>query len=329
MQLGDWRRLLGKGNFATLKEEFGKTHWTLVSTGMAALELALAGLGIGKGDKVVLPTQSCFTVGASIIRLGATPVFIDTDRSLVLNDSLASLKLDWSEVKAVIAVHAYGLPCNIKVLRQICQSVPIIEDASLAFGLRQSDQQIGQFSDIVVSSLGLGKPLDTMEGGLLMSNSSVFGELIDRRKRESRMANLPPLPYAASSYLLKALADRLPKTSIELNERREAVKVIAEAVSSLGCFVYKPPPGSQPCWHRIPVWVSNKILQERLLQVQSDGLMVQKPHTLETPELPMFVNNSIRITSSEAMDKEILLLIKVQKVSLAKAWIDKLNKEGE
>lgn len=316
----------------SIKQELGKLlgkqHVSMVSTGMAAIETALAALNIGQGDHVLLPSESCYTVGAAIVRTGAVPVFMDTGKALVIGKGPAWEQVNWQSVKAIIAIHEHGLPCDIKMIRQTFPSIPIIEDASLAFGLEQGNQSIGEYSDIVVMSLGPGKPLDTNGGGILATNDERVMNVLDKGAGRSRYNAQPPLPYEVSDNLFYFLELQMPVAWQQLEERRKAAKMIYDHLAGPGFETYKLPEGSKPCWHRIPVWAANNKLRADLLQSSNADIRVLPPHSTLTCDLPMFSNRHVRIKACDPMHSENFLLIKAKAVDAAEKWIDGLKKSS-
>ena len=165
----------------------GVKHAAVVSSGTAAIHLALIILGVKPGDEVIAST---FTFSATInpvVYLGATPVLIDSERStwnmdpelleIAIKKSLSKGKLP----KAIIPVHLYGMPANLNVIKRIADhyDIPVIEDAAEALGSRYMDKPLGSFGKMSVISFNGNKILTTSGGGALLSNDS---ELTNKAK---------------------------------------------------------------------------------------------------------------------------------------------------
>ena len=134
-------------------------------SGMDAIRGALAMLGVGPGDEVVLPTYVCESVERSIRDAGATPVYSDVNSEAVL--SAQSVKgVMTPATRAIIGVHALGHLCDIPSLRAL--GVPVVEDACQAFGLRTPWGMAGTVGDLGVYSFHATKCLATGEGGMLV-----------------------------------------------------------------------------------------------------------------------------------------------------------------
>jgi len=313
-----------EASVAKLITAYGKRHATFVSTGMAGLELALTVLNIVPGDKVLVPVEACYSVAASVLRVGAHPVFVDVDKTLLL--TFQDLPID-QPFRAIIAVHPFGLPCNIAALRQgVGRRVPIIEDVSLAFGLQQNTSKPGSYADIVVSSLGAGKSVDIGEGGVVLSESNNVSQLLDRRSSDSRVRDQPPLPYALSPAALRLLPRALRAAKSRLGIRRSAVARIGPRLESFGFQVWHAQLGDLPCWHRLPVWASPELKQAAITaNLIAKTEVAQLPHTVDAPDLPMFAGRSSRVGNGDRRDVANLLLLRPE-IDRLDRWMSTLER---
>jgi dTDP-4-amino-4,6-dideoxygalactose transaminase len=111
-------------------------HCVGVASGTAALELALAGLGIGRGDEVIVPTNTFVATATAVVAVGATPVFIDVDPSTLLMTAAGLEEALSSRTAAVIPVHLYGQPVDMDDINAVATaaSIAVIEDAAQAHG---------------------------------------------------------------------------------------------------------------------------------------------------------------------------------------------------
>lgn len=160
----------------------GVNHAAALSSGTAALHLALVMLGVGRED-VVLCQSFTFSASANpIVYQGATPVFVDSETETwnICPDSLeTAIKGEQSKgkkVKAVIAVHLYGMPAKMQEITDICTryEVPLIEDAAEALGSTYLGQKLGSFGLLNVLSFNGNKIITTSGGGALLSNDENF-----------------------------------------------------------------------------------------------------------------------------------------------------------
>lgn len=144
-----------------------------VNSATSGLHLALESLGIGKGDEVLLPTLT-FTATAEVIRyLGATPVFVDVDRTMNIDVDLLKSKLT-KKTKAIVPVHFGGRPCNMKVIWKFAQmhGLGVVEDAAHALGSKYYGNKVGNgYSDATVFSFYATKCITTGEGGMVVTKN--------------------------------------------------------------------------------------------------------------------------------------------------------------
>jgi len=161
----------------------GAKYACAVNSCTAALHLAVEAIGIGPGDKVLVPTLT-FTASAEVVRyMGADPVFIDVEygTGLVSPSILQKALIEHPDVKAIILVHYAGQAAQMKVdggegILDICRknNVRIIEDAAHAFPTKFGNQFIGSFGDITCFSFYANKTITTGEGGMLVTDDEAI-----------------------------------------------------------------------------------------------------------------------------------------------------------
>jgi dTDP-4-amino-4,6-dideoxygalactose transaminase len=158
----------------------GSSHAAAVSSGTAALHLALKLVGVGVGDEVFCSTLTFSASANPIAYLGATPVFIDSDRVSwnmdpeLLQAALAQRAKAGKLPKAVVLVHLYGQSADIDPILKACQEygVPMIEDAAEALGATYKDRSPGTFGNIGIFSFNGNKIITTSGGGMLVSEDA-------------------------------------------------------------------------------------------------------------------------------------------------------------
>lgn len=153
-------------------ERIGRKHGIAVANGTAALEVAVASLGIGPGDEVVLPSFTIISCAAAVVRSGARPVFVDSD-PMHWNMDVPSLEACITErTKAIMAVHTYGLPTDMAALKVVAErhGLPIIEDAAEAHGLVMDGKTAGGFGHVSTFSFYANKAITTGEGGMVLTD---------------------------------------------------------------------------------------------------------------------------------------------------------------
>lgn len=144
-----------------------------VSNGTVALHLSLIALGIGSGDEVIVPSLTFVATAASVLHSGATPVFIDSGSKTYNIDVDLIEKAITDKTKAIIAVHLYGQPSNMKEINKIAKkyNLNVIEDAAEAHGAKYHGVPVGSMSDLATFSFYGNKILTTGEGGMITTNN--------------------------------------------------------------------------------------------------------------------------------------------------------------
>ena len=163
-------------------------HGVAVSSGTAALHLALVTLGIGPGDEVVVPSLSFIATANSVRYVGATPVFADVEEH---TQNLTAVTVEQAltlKTRAVIVVHQGGVPADITAVRKLCEprGIMVVEDAACALGSTYRGQPIGSHSELVVFSFHPRKLITTGEGGMIVTCRQDFAGHT-RRLREHGM----------------------------------------------------------------------------------------------------------------------------------------------
>jgi len=158
----------------------GRPVKTLTSA-TAAVEVALQLCGIGKGDEVITCAESFFTVLNMIVKVGATPVFVDCDL-VTRNIDLAAVEAAiTSRTKAVMPTHWPGTLVDLDALYALARrhKLRVIEDAALVIGSQWNGRNVGAIGDLVTFSFHPNKNITTIEGGALIVNDAQEARRVD------------------------------------------------------------------------------------------------------------------------------------------------------
>ncbi len=181
----------------------GIDHVAALSSGSAAIHLALIILGIQPGDEVICST---FTFAASanpICYLGARPVLVDSEPETwnidpkLLKEAIEARIKAGNRPKAMVIVHLYGMPAKMDELMTIAReyAIPVVEDAAEALGSTYKGQKLGTFGDLGVYSFNGNKIITTSGGGALVSRNQQY---IETARYLSTQARDPALHYQHS-----------------------------------------------------------------------------------------------------------------------------------
>lgn len=148
-----------------------------VTSGTAALDCAMAALGIGPGDEVIVPAYTWWSDYTCVVQAGALPVFADIDRTLTLDPVEFELKIT-PRTKAVIAVHLLGGPCDMQPILEIARSrkIAVVEDCAQCVGGSYRGKKLGSLGDIAIYSFQINKMITSGEGGAVATNDPLLYE---------------------------------------------------------------------------------------------------------------------------------------------------------
>ena len=181
------------------------SHVAALSSGTAAIHLALVILGVKSGDEVICQSMTFSASANPIAYQGATPVFIDSEQSTwnmsprFLEDAIKERIRLGKKPKAIIVVHLYGMPAQIDKITSIAQEyqIPLVEDAAEALGSTFNGQQLGTFGDVGILSFNGNKIITTSGGGALVSKNNEY----IRKARFLSTQALDPAPHYQHSQI--------------------------------------------------------------------------------------------------------------------------------
>lgn len=302
-------RVLRSGNVvqgpqvAAFEDEFGALvagrHCVAVNSGTSALLLALAGLGIGAGDEVIVPSFT-FAATANAVRLtGATPVFGDIDPATFCLDPAAVAALIGPRTTAIMPVHLYGHPAGMRALGELAarHGLAVVEDAAQAHGAQLDGTPVGAFGAAACFSFYPTKNMHALEGGMVATPDADLARrirLLRNQGMERRYANelvgynlrLTDVAAAIGREQLRKLPD--------WNERRRAnaAKLDAGLAGVRDVAVPVAAPGVTHVYHQYTVRVANgrrDALQEHLAE-SGIGCAVYYPTPVH--RLPPFADDA-------------------------------------
>jgi 8-amino-3,8-dideoxy-alpha-D-manno-octulosonate transaminase len=165
-----------------------------VSSGTAALRVALAGLGIGPGDEVITQAFTFVATVEAIVDAGVQPIIAEVDNSLNMDPADFERKIT-DKTKAVIVVHMLGIPCDMNPILKIAREkgIKVIEDTAWGCGGQYEDQYLGTIGDIGTYSFDFAKTITTGEGGMVVCKDPVIAEKC-RAYHDHGHENNPKLP---------------------------------------------------------------------------------------------------------------------------------------
>lgn len=289
----------GKQPYQELEEKFaayiGTRRAVSCSSGTAALHLAMAGLGIGPGDEVIVPEFSMIATAWAVSYTGAIPVFVDCGPDLNIDPEGIKAAIT-PKTKAIIVTHVYGRPCAMEWIANIAAAhdLFLVEDACEAHGGEYGGRKLGAWSDVGCFSLYRNKIIQCEEGGLITTDN---GELADRiadlksmafGNRHDYLHERVGFNYRITNMQAAHAAGELARIE-EFNAKRRQVAAWYDEV--LAAYALPRPAGSV-------IWVYDILLpseeaRDRVLEgLRAEGVAVRyffKPMSMQ----PMYLGDRI------------------------------------
>ena len=160
-------------------EKLGVRYCTLTASGTQSLTAALIALEIGPGDEVLVPACTYMATALAVLSAGAIPVIVDIDDSITIDPQAVETAVS-PRTKAVIPVHMWGLPCDMKRIMRVAQKhgLFVVEDACQSVGGAYEDKMLGSLGHIGAFSFNYYKNMTCGEGGAVVTNRKKWADRI-------------------------------------------------------------------------------------------------------------------------------------------------------
>ena len=280
-----------------------------LSSGTAALHLALNILGVGKGDIVIC---SSFTFSASVnpvVYQGATPYLIDSEEETwnmdpeLLEEAIKKLVKKGQKPKAIVPVHLYGMPAKLKEIMNIAKyyNIPVIEDAAEALGSKYHNKALGSFGTMGILSFNGNKIITTSGGGALISNNP---EYISKAKFLSTQARDDAPHYQHSSigynYRMSNVVAGIGRGQMQVLDervmrRREINSIYKKELNEIeGITFQEELPGYFSNFWLTTIWITREDIRIALETENIESRPLWKPMHLQPvfKDAPRLVNNT-------------------------------------
>lgn len=177
-----------------LAQYLGHGKVAVLSSGTAAIHLALIMLGVQRGDEVIVSSLTFSGSANPIVYQAATPVFVDSEKDTwnmnpeLLEEAIKDRIKNGKKPKAIILVHLYGMPAKMDELMDIAKKykIPVVEDAAESLGANYKNRLTGTFGDISVLSFNGNKVITTSGGGALASANEAYVRLAKKLSTQAR-----------------------------------------------------------------------------------------------------------------------------------------------
>jgi len=271
-----------QGSYVTQFEQaFAKFHDVpkalTVSNGTTALHLALAGLGIGPGDEVIVPDLTFAASANVVIHCGAKPVLADVDpRTWTLDPADFARKIT-PRTKAVMPVHLYGHPCDMDPIMEIARQhkLFVVEDCAESLGAKYKGRLCGTFGDAGCFSFFANKVITTGEGGMVFTRDAALHQrmnvLRDHGMEKGRRYwhVYPGFNYRMTNIQAAIGLAQMERIDFFLTRHREIARHYAERLRGLPGIVLPP---EEP-WAENIYWLYSILVDEEKAGVSRDQLV--------------------------------------------------------
>jgi perosamine synthetase len=252
-----------------------------VSSGTAALELALRGLGVSVGDEVILPSYVCPAPWLAITRVGAKARVVDIEPDSYAIDVARVGKTLSRRTRAIIVPHPFGLPADLTALQGL--GVPLIEDCAQTLGATEAGRLVGSVGAVTVCSFYATKLLCTGEGGMVLSNDRA---LLDRVRCLREYDHHTVLRPAAFNYKMTDLhatlgLEQLAQLSSFIERRAAIAARYRSAWNGTGVQLPEIPKDRSHVFYRFIIRVDTgrrQVSLDRLLtRLEQQGVQCRRP----------------------------------------------------
>jgi len=283
----------------------GTRHAVAVSSGTAALHLALLALDVGPGDEVVVPGFSHPATANVVERVGARPVLVDIDLRTYNVDPAAMMAAVGPRTKALMPVHLFGQPAEMEPLLAAAadRGIRVVEDAACALGATYRGRPCGSLADLGCFSFHPRKVITTGEGGMVTTNDDALAERVRRLRNHGQVlqGGRGRFLEAGLNYRLTDLQGAIGVTQMRrltsILERRAALAQAYAAALPDCASVALPfvPTHVLPAWQSYVVLIAEGIdrdaVQERLREEGVESTLgtyaiAAQPHYRDHSPLP-------------------------------------------
>ena len=300
---------------AELAEYQGGGYTVGVANGTDALELALAAVGVGSGDRVATVANTVTATIAAIVAVGAEPVFVDIDPATMVMDvaALADL-LARESVKAVVPVHLYGFPVDMPALVEVAtrHGARVVEDCAQAHGARVGGRRVGAWGAAAAFSFYPTKNLGALgDGGAVFTRDEDVAKAVQARRqygwRQRYVAEGPGRNSRLDELQAAFLRVKLRHLDAE-NARRAAIatRYLTAFTATELCLPAAGDNHGEPVWHQFSVRSARR--EAWLTHLAAHGVMAGVLYPVPVHRQPAHARPELSLPHTEQACAEVFNL---------------------
>ena len=287
-----------------LASAWGLPHAVGVGSGLDAIEISLRMLGCARGDRVLTTPVSAFATTLAIVKLGAIPVFVDTDaQGLIDLPRCADLLRRRPDIRFFVPVHLYGHVLPISELRRIRDEfgLMMVEDCAQSCGALSFSEPSGSAGQLAATSFYPTKNLGAMgDGGAILTGDRALDAKARALRDYGQTAKYghehvgynSRLDELQAAYLNQACLPRLEQWTAR---RRAIANSYLDGIRNAGVRTFVAPEGSLANWHLFPVFVAPALREGFVGHLRSEGVVTGVHYPAPIPDQPALANVSLEL----------------------------------
>lgn len=274
----------------------GARHGVAACNGTVSLHLALAALGIGPGDEVIVPTFTYVASVNAITYTGAAPVFIDSEPEYWNMDPALLEGLITERTKAIEVVHLYGHPTDMDPVMEIARrhGIPVIEDAAEAHGAKYRGQPVGTIGHAASFSFFGNKVITTGEGGMVVTNDDEFAQVCSHLRGQGVSAtktywhDVVGFNYRMTNIAAAIGVAQLERVDDVLARKRRIADLYRERLEAVpGVTFQREAEWAEAVWWMVSILVDPSV-RDLLMRFLAENGVETRPFFYPAHELPMY-----------------------------------------
>jgi 8-amino-3,8-dideoxy-alpha-D-manno-octulosonate transaminase len=261
----------------------GVKYAQAVSSGTAALKIALVALGVKRGDEVITQSFTFVAVAEAIVDVGAKPVFVNIDETLNMDPNELEAAIT-DRTAAIIPVHMLGVSVEQGKIHKIAKKykLPVLDDACESLGAEWGNEKLGAQADIATWSFDGGKTITAGEGGMITTNNKEL-YLLAKEYHDHGHMNNPNFPRGRDTHKIHGFNYRMTEiqaviAKVQLGKLEYIVKknkqnysiLESEIVNLKGVRLRKIPEKSKSLCDTLIIQLDNKEMANKLVNIMKD-----------------------------------------------------------
>jgi dTDP-3-amino-3,4,6-trideoxy-alpha-D-glucose transaminase len=237
----------------------GAAHVVGCASGTEAITLALLALGIGPGDEVLLPANTCVPTAAGIRMTGATPVPVDVDPATLMLDPALARRAVGTRTRAIVPVHLYGAPADLGPLLEL--GIPVVEDCAQAHGARYRGRVVGTIGTLGCFSFYPSKNLGAYgDAGAVVTADATLADRVRMLRQYGQKTRYEHEIEGINSRLdeIQAAVLRVKLRHLEGWNRRRRTIATRYGTELRGVDLPRVTPGGESVHHLFPVLTDHR-----------------------------------------------------------------------